>query len=73
MAKQQAINVKGTVTQALPNAMFRVELDDTGMEILCNISGKMRMHYIKVGVGDRVRVEMSPYDLTKCRITRRLQ
>ena len=47
MAKQQALNVKGIVTQALPNAMFRVELDDTGMEILCSISGKMRMYNIR--------------------------
>lgn len=72
MAKQQTINVKGTVTQALPNAMFRVELDDTGIEILCNISGKMRMYNIRVIEGDRVEIEMSPYDLTKGRISKRL-
>ena len=72
MAKQQAINVQGTVTQALPNAMFRVVLDDTGMEILCNISGKMRMYNIRVMEGDRVEVEMSPYDLSRGRISKRL-
>lgn len=72
MAKQQAINVKGTVTQALPNAMFRVELDDTGMEILCSISGKMRMYNIRIIEGDRVEIEMSPYDLSRGRISKRL-
>ena len=72
MAKQQAINVQGTVTQALPNAMFRVVLDDTGMEILCSISGKMRMYNIRVMEGDRVEVEMSPYDLSRGTISKRL-
>ena len=72
MAKQQAINVKGIVTQALPNAMFRVELEETGHEIICNISGKMRMYNIRVIEGDRVEVEMSPYDLSKGRISKRL-
>ena len=72
MAKQQAINVKGTVTQALPNAMFRVELDGNGVEIICSISGKMRMFNIRVIEGDRVEVEMSPYDMTKGRISKRL-
>lgn len=72
MAKQQAINVQGTVTQALPNAMFRVVLDDTGMEILCSISGKMRMYNIRVMEGDRVEVEMPPYDLSRGRISKRL-
>ena len=72
MAKQQAINVKGTVTQALPNAMFRVELDNTGVEILCSISGKMRMYNIRIMEGDRVEVEMSPYDLSRGRISKRL-
>lgn len=72
MAKQQAIVVQGTVTQALPNAMFRVVLDDTGVEILCSISGKMRMYNIRVMEGDRVEVEMSPYDLSKGRVSRRL-
>lgn len=72
MAKQQPIVVQGTVTQALPNAMFRVVLDDTGAEILCSISGKMRMYNIRVMEGDRVEVEMSPYDLSKGRVSRRL-
>ena len=72
MAKQQALNVKGIVTQALPTAMFRVELDDTGMEILCSISGKMRMYNIRVMEGDKVEVEMSPYDLSRGRISKRL-
>ena len=60
----------GIITETLPNAMFRVRLDN-GHEILAVISGKMRMHYIKILVGDRVTVEMSPYDLTKGRITYR--
>ena len=72
MAKQQSIVVKGEVSEALPNAMFRVVLDDTGMEILCNISGKMRMYNIRVMEGDRVEVEMSPYDLSRGRISKRL-
>ena len=72
MAKQQAIVVKGEVSEALPNAMFRVVLDDTGMEIPCNISGKMRMYNIRVMEGDRVEVEMSPYDLSRGRISKRL-
>ena len=60
----------GVITETLPNAMFRVKLDN-GHEILAVISGKMRMHYIKILVGDKVTVEMSPYDLTKGRITYR--
>ena len=60
----------GVITDTLPNAMFRVKLDN-GHEILAVISGKMRMHYIKILVGDRVTVEMSPYDLSKGRITYR--
>ena len=71
MAKSQPIIVEGTVTQALPNVMFRVELDN-GITILCVASGKMRQNYIKVIEGDRVRVEMSPYDLTRGRIVTRL-
>lgn len=70
MAKE-VIEVKGTVIEALPNAMFRVDLE-SGQEILCHISGKMRIHYIKILPGDTVLVEMTPYDLTKGRITRRL-
>lgn len=72
MAKQEAIKVKGIITEALGNSMFRVELDTNGTEIICHISGKMRMYYIKIMPGDKVEVEMSPYDLTKGRITKRL-
>ena len=68
MAKKEGvIEVEGTVTEALPNAMFRVELEN-GHEIIAHISGKMRMHYIKILPGDKIRVEMSPYDLSKGRI-----
>ena len=70
MAKQGPITMDGVITDPLPNAMFRVKLDN-GHEILAVISGKMRMHYIKILVGDRVIVEMSPYDLSKGRITYR--
>ncbi|HDN80045.1 MAG: translation initiation factor IF-1 [Chloroflexi bacterium] len=68
--KKEVIEVDGTVTEALPNAMFRVKLD-TGHEVLAHISGKMRMYYIRVLVGDRVKVELSPYDLTRGRIVYR--
>jgi len=67
MVKQQSIEQDGTVIESLGNAMFRVELEN-GHEITAHISGKMRMHYIKILPGDRVKVEMSPYDLTKGRI-----
>ncbi len=67
MVKQQSIEQDGTVTESLGNAMFRVELEN-GHEITAHISGKMRMHYIKILPGDRVKIEMSPYDLTKGRI-----
>ena len=67
MSKQSAIVQDGTVTEALSNAMFRVELEN-GHEIIASISGKMRMHYIRILPGDKVKVEMSPYDLTKGRI-----
>ncbi len=67
MAKQQSIEQNGVVTEALANSMFRVELDN-GVEILCHISGKIRMNYIRIMPGDKVKVEMSPYDLTKGRI-----
>jgi translation initiation factor IF-1 len=70
LAKQANIEQDGTITEALSNAMFRVELEN-GHEIIAHISGKMRMHYIKILPGDRVKVEMSPYDLTKGRITYR--
>lgn len=68
MAKQDVIELEGTVLEALPNAMFKVELEN-GHEILAHISGKMRMHYIKILPGDKVKVEMTPYDLTKGRIS----
>ena len=68
MAKQDAIEVDGTVTEALSNAMFRVQLE-SGHVIIAHISGKMRQHYIKILPGDRVKVEMSPYDLTRGRIS----
>ena len=68
MAKQAVIEQDGIVVEALSNANFRVELDKIGAPILCTISGKMRMHYIKILPGDKVKVEMSPYDLTKGRI-----
>ena len=67
MAKQDAIEQDGTIVEALSNAMFRVELEN-GCPITAHISGKMRMHYIKILPGDKVKVEMSPYDLTKGRI-----
>jgi len=68
MPKQAAIEKDGIIIEALSNAMFRVELDN-GHVIIAHISGKMRMHYIRILPGDRVRVEMSPYDLTKGRIS----
>ncbi len=67
MAKGDAIQVEGKVLETLPNAMFRVELDN-GHKVLAHISGKMRMHYIKILPGDRVTVELSPYDLTRGRV-----
>ncbi len=68
--EKDVIEVEGTVTEALPNAMFKVKLD-TGHDVLAHISGKMRMYYIRILLGDRVRVELSPYDLTRGRITYR--
>ena len=68
MAKQKNIKLAGVVIEVLANANFRVELDGNKTVVLCHLSGKMRMHYIKVLVGDRVDLEMSPYDLTKGRI-----
>lgn len=70
MEKQKGITVEGVVNEALPNAMFRVELDN-GHKVLAHISGKMRMHYIKILPGDRVTVEISPYDWSRGRITYR--
>lgn len=70
MAKQSSIEQDGTIVEALSNAMFRVELEN-GHIIIAHISGKMRMNYIKILPGDKVRIEMSPYDLTKGRIAYR--
>ncbi|MFZ5971289.1 MAG: translation initiation factor IF-1 [Bacteroidota bacterium] len=67
MAKQKSIEQDGTITEALSNAMFRVQLEN-GHTVLAHISGKMRMHYIRILPGDKVRLEMSPYDLSKGRI-----
>ena len=68
MEKEESIEVEGRVIEPLPNAMFRVELDN-GHKILAHISGKMRMHFIRILVGDKVKVQLSPYDLTRGRIT----
>ncbi|WMZ74406.1 translation initiation factor IF-1 [Staphylococcus pseudintermedius] len=70
MAKQDVIELEGTVLDTLPNAMFKVELEN-GHEILGHVSGKIRMNYIRILPGDKVTVEMSPYDLTRGRITYR--
>ena len=70
LAKQDAIELEGTVVEPLPNAMFKVELEN-GHQILAHISGKMRIHYIKILPGDKVTVELSPYDLDRGRITYR--
>lgn len=72
MAKEDNIEVQGTILEPLPNAMFRVELDN-GQQILAYVSGKMRMHFIKILPGDKVTIELSPYDLTKGRITYRFK
>ena len=72
MSKQDVIKMNGTVTEALSNAMFRVELDN-GMSIICTLSGKLRMNYIRILPGDSVQVEISPYDLTKGRIAYRIK
>jgi translation initiation factor IF-1 len=70
LAKEDVIEVEGTVKEPLPNAMFKVMLDG-GHEVLAHISGKMRMHFIRILPGDKVKVELSPYDLTRGRITYR--
>lgn len=72
MGKEDIIEVQGSVTETLPNAMFRVKLE-TGHKILAHISGKMRMHFIRILPGDKVTVELSPYDLTRGRITYRFK
>ena len=70
MAKEELIEVEGEIVEALPNAMFRVKLDN-GHVVLAHVSGKMRMHFIRILAGDRVKVEISPYELTRGRITYR--
>jgi translation initiation factor IF-1 len=70
MAKEEPIRVEGTVLETLPNAMFKVELENKH-QVLAHISGKMRMHFIKILPGDKVTIELSPYDLTRGRITYR--
>ena len=70
MAKEEAIEMEGTVTESLPNTTFRVELEN-GHSVIAHISGKMRKHYIRILTGDTVTVELTPYDLTKGRITYR--
>ena len=72
MAKENVIEVEGTVTEALPNTQFRVELDN-GHNVLAHISGRMRMNYIRILPGDKVKVELSPYDLDRGRITYRFR
>jgi translation initiation factor IF-1 len=72
MAKEESIKVEGTVLETLPNAMFRVELENKH-QVLAHISGKMRMHFIKILPGDKVTVELSPYDLSRGRITYRVK
>ena len=72
MAKEDVIEVQGLVMETLPNAMFRVQLEN-GHKILAHISGKMRMHFIRILPGDKVTVELSPYDLTRGRITYRFK
>ena len=76
MAKEKSIEMTGVVTESLPNTMFRVELHTTSnviYNILCTLSGKIRMNYIKIMPGDKVKVEMSPYDMTKGRISYRFK
>lgn len=72
MPREDSIKVEGTVRELLPNTMFRVELEN-GHIILCHISGKLRLHFIKILPGDKVNVELSPYDLTKGRIVYRVR
>ena len=72
MPKEDVIEIQGTVNETLPNAMYRVSLDN-GHKILAHISGKMRMHFIRILPGDKVTVELSPYDLTRGRITYRFK
>ena len=72
MSREESIDSAGTIVESLPNSIYRVELED-GHRILAHVSGKMRMHFVRILPGDRVRVELSPYDLTRGRITWRSQ
>ncbi len=72
MAKEESIAVEGKIVEPLPNAMFKVELEN-GHQVLAHVSGKMRMHYIRILPGDKVTVELSPYDLSRGRITYRFK
>jgi translation initiation factor IF-1 len=72
MPKEEAIEVEGTVVEALPNAMFRVELQN-GHKVLAHVCGKMRMHFIRILPGDKVKIELSPYDVSRGRITFRVR
>jgi len=72
MSREDVIEVEGKIVEALPNSMFRVELE-TGQKILAHLAGRMRIHYVRIVPGDRVKVELTPYDLTKGRITYRLK
>jgi len=72
MPREDSIEVQGTVVDVLPNSMFRVEIE-TGQHVLAHLSGRLRIHYIKIVKGDVITVEMSPYDLTRGRIMRRLK
>ena len=72
MSKEDVIEVEGVVTDALPNAMFKIQLEN-GHEVLSHVSGKLRMNYIRIVPGDKVKLEMSPYDLSKGRITWRVK
>ena len=70
MAKEESIEIEGVILDALPNALFKVKLEN-GLEVLAHVSGKIRMHYIRILPGDKVKVQISPYDITKGRITYR--
>lgn len=72
MAKEEAIEVEGTIVETLPNAMFKVELEN-GHRVLAHVSGKMRMNFIRILPGDKVKLELSPYDLTRGRIIYRVK
>ena len=73
MPKRDVIEVEGTVTESLPNAMFRVALNEGGHSVLAHLSGKIRLNFVRIVPGDKVKVELSPYDLTKGRITWRVR